>query len=260
MPQNLVILAGGAGTRMAGGAGPKHLLEVDEAPLLLSSVDQVVREFGIQRIVYRVAFQAERFVSAWFAGALRPHLKSNVLVGRLGEGPIGALLDSAQLIGPQTILFTSGDVFFKVDSFASMLAYHVSHDAPITVGAAHSIPSTRPSTLVADAGGTLLRYERKERTDDTDLLNAGVYLVDSGSIDWLVDDWRRATALAPSREYKEDHLWCLIQGRPDRGRIFVLPGMMINVNSVDQLEAARELAHMSSCGVMGAARPVGRAC
>jgi D-glycero-alpha-D-manno-heptose 1-phosphate guanylyltransferase len=242
--RNLVILAGGAGTRMAGAGGdlPKHLLQVGAAPLLLSAVDQFVAELGIERVVYRVAFQADRFVDAWMRGDYRLSVPSNVLVGDLANGPIGAVVDSTELLGGQTILFSGGDVYYLISTFRSMLAYHRSHGAPITVGVARSVPSRRPSTLVPDGDGVLLEYERKELTDAGDLINASLYLVESGRIDWLAADWRQAAARHSGREYKEENLWRLIRGRPDRARLFVLPGTIVNVNSAAELHEARLLA------------------
>jgi NDP-sugar pyrophosphorylase family protein len=256
---NLVVLAGGAGTRMGEGATgvPKHLLEVGGRPLLLSAIDQMCAEFAIERVTFRVAYQADVFVGRWSAGGLPVPVRSSVLVGRLNDGPIGALADTSSLLRGQRVLFSGGDVYYRITTFQTMVTFHDSHRAPMTVGVARSVPTRRPSTLVPSADGSLDRWERKPISTSTDLINASLYLVDTDRIGWLKEDWESTSTNVGGQEYREDNLWQLILHRPDRARLFELDGVIVNVNTQDQLEAAKQLS-LDPRVVFGMARRVGR--
>lgn len=238
---NLVVLAGGAGTRMGSAANtPKHLLAVGGRPLLLSAVDLMCRTLAIERVIFRVAYRAGEFIEQWSAGVLPVPVRSTVLVGQLNDGPIGALGDTSDLLRGQLVLFTGGDVFYQVTNIQDLLAYHNEHSAPVTIGVARSVPTRQPSTLVVASDGSLRQWERKQRSTPDDLINASLYLVDTDRIGWLYEDWRPRSS--SNAEYKEDDLWRLTLDRPDRARLFELDGVVVNVNTVDQLAAARALS------------------
>lgn len=239
-----VVLAGGAGTRMTpgGGAIAKHALEVGGVPLMLSAAPRFIRDFGIRHCVYRVAHRADDFVRRWAQGEFPLAVRSSVLVGHPSDGPIGALVECCLLLRGESLLITGGDVFYAVPGFADVLAFHRSHSAGLTVCAAPGAPARRPSVLTVDAGGTLDSFRRPDRSSDADLLNASVYVVDPGRISWLVAEYTAWRETHPDREFKEDQLWQLIAGRPDRARVFQLQGRLVNVNEPADLESAREAA------------------
>lgn len=245
---NLVVLAGGAGQRLdpTGRELPKHLRTVGDAPLMLSATQQQIDELRVQRVVFRVAHRSEEFFRRWTDDEFAVSVPSSILVGRLSDGPIGALADTSHALRGQTVLFTGGDVFYAIEEFGSFLEFHHSHDAPISVGVARSVPSQRPSTLSIGRNHELAGFERKASTTSEDLINASFYLVDSARIDWLIEDYWRAKATSPGVQYKEDELWQLVLRRPDRARIFQLPGTVVNVNRREQLLLAQELAVRSA--------------
>jgi NDP-sugar pyrophosphorylase family protein len=241
----VVVLAGGAGTRMGelSKERPKHLLEVDGIPLVMQPLEQLIRELPIARIVYRVAYRADLFVERWHSGAFNLGVPASVVVGQIWDGPIGALVSSLQFLRADTFLFVGGDMWYQVPSFASIVAFHRQHESGMTVGVAHSLPSQRPSTLQIGNDHQLQSYTRKEQTTPGDLINASFYLVNPEQVDWLITDYTEGhLPNTPPSEYKEDHLWRLVQNRPDRARFFELPGRVVNINSPQDLENARVIA------------------
>jgi NDP-sugar pyrophosphorylase family protein len=241
----LVLLAGGSGKRMGGAINdrPKHLLNIADKPLLLSSVERLITAFNVGQLVFRVAFKADLFVNNWQQGQYPVSVPSTVMVGNLADGPIGAMVSCLRFLDSRTVVFAGGDIYYDEFSFEQMLQFHKQQGTGFTVGVAKSTPSRRPSTLRVGFQSELIEFSRKELTGVEDLINASLYLVDPGKAEWLIDDYERECKTNENlSEYKEDHLWRLLLNRPDRAKLFVLPGMIVNVNSPEDLAHARSLA------------------
>jgi NDP-sugar pyrophosphorylase family protein len=241
----LVVLAGGAGKRMGPAHQniPKHLLEVDGRPLFLRSLENFIQQFGVQRVIYRIAYRAEIFAGLWADGQFRLSVPTAVLVGELNDGPIGALASCLEFIRTNTFVFVGGDILYDVSSVEPMLCFHSNHGVGFTVGVASGNPTKRPSTLWIGSDRELERFERPDVTQPEDLINASLYLVEPEKVGWLLEDFHRHRHGPDSeKEYKEDHLWRLVLRRPDRARLFRLPGRVVNVNTPEDLTIARSLA------------------
>ncbi len=219
------------------------MLSVDGRPLFANALEQLAREFEVEQLAFRVAYRPEAFITEWQAGKHAYGLPSTVTVGRITDGPIGALVSCCRFFRCETLVVVAGDVFFCVPSFVTLRQFHRSHGGPMSVAVAHGTPTSRPSTLQVSESGGLVGYCRKEMTTREDLINAGLYVIRPDQIGWLLDDFARHEAqTGESVEYKEDELWRLTVERPDRARFFVLPGGIVNVNTPEDLASAQSLA------------------
>ena len=245
----LVVLAGGAGSRMSECIPemPKPLVNIEGKPLMMHSLPILVKTLDINLVIYRIAHKADVFAREFNQGNLNLYVPTTMSIGHVFDGPIGAMVQLISLIDAEVIVFVAGDAFFDGVNFQEALQFHRSHQAGLTVTVAQSPPTKRPSTLSVNQQHILTDYTRKSLTTSNDLINAGLYFVNRTAVDWLVQDyylWQQN--LTKPEQYKEDNLWKLILNKPERALLFKLTGQVVNVNSNDELQFATQLSHTKS--------------
>lgn len=234
----LVSLSGGTGSRLES-AVPKPLVQIGGAPLLTNAWPALARAFEVRQVLVRAAHEYPRFVefARNYEGVLG--MPVTVSVGRTGDGPVGAMAEMLEYLGGDPVIFVAGDAYFSDPDLAAVRSFHQGHDADMTIVAARSVPTRRPSVLTVGVDACLAGAHRPDLTGADDLLNAGLYVVRQPAADWLVPAGRRWRREHPRTPMKEDSLWAAVRGDAARARVFVLATPVVNVNTGDQLRAAR---------------------
>lgn len=184
---DVVVLAGGLGTRMKGVLGdrPKLLAPIGDRPFLDVLLDRL-REFGAQRVVLGLGHLADKVIG---------HLKENPTVGmeivtvveHEPLGTAGALRSLRPHIKSDPAMIMNGDTFTGADLCAFVAAHRQS-------GAAGSIlctevPDARAfgRVYLAPNGRVMAFMEKDPSEKGPGLINAGVYLFGAPLLDHIDD-------------------------------------------------------------------------
>ncbi|MCB1510967.1 MAG: HAD-IIIA family hydrolase [Hyphomicrobiaceae bacterium] len=186
-PTELVIIAGGKGTRMARVSGevPKALIPVDGRPVLQHQLEAAARS-GVRRVTIFAGFLADQIVD--FVGdGRRFGLDVRVFVERAPLGTAGGLIGELDQLD-EHFLVVYGDILFDID-WMDMARFHLDRQADMTLFV-HSNDHPHDSDLVeTDADGRVRQihsYPHPADRDFPNLVSAACYAI-------------RRNALAPWR-------------------------------------------------------------
>lgn len=181
---DVVVLAGGLGTRLRGaiGALPKILAPVAGRPFLDILLDRIAAH-GFRRVVLLLGYRADT-VEAHLAAAPRRDLRIETVIEASPLGTAGALRAALPLLRSDPALVMNGDSFVAFDAMGFLDAYQRSGARAALVCA--QVPDiSRYGALELDAGSHLLRFLEKRPDGGPGLINAGVYLLGRGFLDAL---------------------------------------------------------------------------
>jgi NDP-sugar pyrophosphorylase family protein len=179
LPERVLILAGGLGTRLAGllPDTPKVLAPVAGRPFLDVLIWELVGR-GLGRFVFLLGHRAEQ---------VRDHLERgrgqwpanvefdySVEPGPLGTG--GAVRLAAGFCERRFFLL-NGDTYFDLDVTALVQAHERTRGL-LTIAAAQMVDAGRYGRLEVGGDGRILRFREKDAAAGPGLINAGVYLVE----------------------------------------------------------------------------------
>ena len=176
-----VILAGGLGTRLASVLPDRQKVvgEIAGRPLLHHLLHQF-SEVGISRLVLALGHRAEQVTAAaaeWARSGIE--LLESVEPAPLGTG--GALRHALPRLRSDTLLVANGDSFAAAD-LASLLAFHRSRRARITLLLVTIKDASRYGRVRVDATGAVIAFDEKPAEPDAmpapTSINAGIYLMD----------------------------------------------------------------------------------
>jgi NDP-sugar pyrophosphorylase family protein len=173
---DVVILAGGLGTRLRGaiGALPKVLAPVAGRPFLDILLDDIARH-GFRRVVLLLGYRADA-VQAHLAATPRSDLAIETVIETSPLGTAGALRAALPQLHSDPVLVMNGDSFVAFDAAAFLDAFRRSR-APAALVCVAVADTSRYGALEVDADARLVRFLEKRPAGGPGLINAGVYLL-----------------------------------------------------------------------------------
>ena len=188
-PTQAVILAGGQGTRLRPLtlARAKPVVPLLNRPFLAYQLS-LLRRHGVTDVILSCSYRVEDVQQALGDGrGLGVRLRYVVEKEPLGTG--GGVRNAADLASG-TLFVLNGDVLSDVD-LGAMRRFHDQRGSRTTIYLA-PVPDPRAYGLVeTDAEGRIERFREKPGADEvitTNLINAGVYLLDAGLLRRMPSD------------------------------------------------------------------------
>lgn len=185
---NALILAGGLGTRLRPITEhtPKCLVEVAGVPLLEYWM-QALAAVGVGKVVVNTHHLPDK-VRAYLA---RVHERHDLDVGESYEpvllGSAGTVTANRALAdGVDDVLLVYADNLSNVP-LGRMLEFHRGHPEPMTMALFHTDRPTACGIASLDAAGRIVRFVEKPKEPESDLANAGIYIVTADAYREIAD-------------------------------------------------------------------------
>lgn len=224
---DVVVLAGGLGTRLAGVLDdvPKILAPVDGAPYIRFLLDWLDRS-GVDRVVFSLGHLAER-VRDWLAGNPTEDLVVEAVVEPAPAGTAGALRYARPLLLSDTVMVMNGDSFVDGDLDAFLADFRRS-GAQASVMCVEVADISRFGRVVPDGDGMIARFAEKDpAASGPGLINAGIYLFTRDFLDEIVE----SDAVSLEREI-------FATAAPGSIRCFPVRGAFHDIGTPESLSAA----------------------
>ncbi len=176
LPQ-LVVLAGGLGTRLRGiiTDRPKPMAPINGRPFL-EHLLRALRAQGFTRALLCVGYKGEMIAAHFGDGAA---LGMDIAYAReQGDallGTAGALRHAAQRL-ESTFMLVNGDTFVDGD-LTALVSGHAAGGATVTMGLVRVPDAGRFGAVALGADGAITRFAEKSSAAEG-LINAGVYVID----------------------------------------------------------------------------------
>jgi len=175
MTTEVIILAGGLGTRLQGVLGdiPKCMATVAGKPFLEYQLSYLQQK-GYSRIILSVGHLRtpimEHFGAHWNGCSIRYSVEETPL----GTG--GAILQASRMSTSGQLLVLNGDTYFRVETEKLHDAMHFQHaDAVIAL---RNVPdSGRYGTVVTGENCRIMKFSEKDPAAGEGLINGGIYLM-----------------------------------------------------------------------------------
>ncbi len=181
----VVLMAGGMGMRLRPLTNdvPKPMLRVGDRPILETIIGQF-REFGFGKFSISLNYLAEQ-IEAYFEDGSRWGVDINYLHENEPLGTAGAL--SLLKERPKhPFIMMNGDLLTKLN-FDKLMKFHEAHSSPLTI-CAREYSYNVPYGVMETNGDYLERiHEKPQRTE---LVNAGIYVIDPEVLDYIQPDER----------------------------------------------------------------------
>ncbi len=169
------LLAGGLGERLRPFTDrlPKCLVPINGVPLLSIWLD-LCRRSGIDSVLINVSRHAD---------ALEEFLRTEgapVEVCLVREpqplGNAGTVLTNRDFVQGEDDFFVLYSDNLTDASLPGLLAFHRTHDGPLTIGLFRTPSPTSSGIVVLDPGGRVRRFDEKPDHPEGNLANAGIYV------------------------------------------------------------------------------------
>lgn len=184
-PKQLVVLAGGKGTRLAAATGglPKALVPVGGRAVLERQVE-LAAQYGIERVLLLLGHGAEEVV-AWTKTWAGQRVDFSWQIEHQPRGTGGALLNALPALDDRFVLFFADQLLdFDVGRLAE---YHVAAGNDVTV-VVHPNDHPHDSDLLeVDAAGCVTALHRPPHTGKLirNTVNAATYVIDRHSLEQM---------------------------------------------------------------------------
>ncbi len=180
-------MVGGKGTRLKSVVSdrPKPIAKVSGRPFVEWLI-LALRAQGVCHIVLSVGYMFEQIQSIMGDGH---HLGVRITYAvdpfPLGTG--GALRHALDCVQGERFLALNGDSYcpFQVQR---LLADHLEHDASATLWLTHSTESARYGSVETNVEGAVLNFREKATGQHSDLINAGIYLLERKAVEAIPAD------------------------------------------------------------------------
>ena len=182
-----VVLVGGEGTRLRPLTYeiPKQMLAVVGRPMIVHVVEWLAGH-DVDRAVLSLGYRADAFVEAF---------PSNRIAGVALEYVVepepldtaGAIRFAAEKSGvDDTFLVLNGDVLTDFD-VSALVAFHRSHVAQASIALTPVSDPSRFGVVPTDTHGRVTAFIEKPPPGEapTNLINAGIYVLESSVLDWI---------------------------------------------------------------------------
>lgn len=202
-----VLIAGGFGTRLRPLTltRPKHLLPIANRPHLHHVFDLLQRH-GMDELILSTSHLAESFDDAIrTARSMGMHVE----VAHEDEplGTAGALKNAGRFLGEETFFAFNGDILTDMDLTAA-LVWHRSKEAEATIVLTPVEDPSAYGVVPTDEAGKVVGFIEKPPPGEapTNLINAGVYILESSILDRIPDGqvYSAERALFPGLVDEED--------------------------------------------------------
>jgi histidinol-phosphate phosphatase family protein len=181
----LVIIAGGKGTRLLGLTGglPKPMVDMGGKPLLEHQID-LARRYGIEDILVLTGFGAES-IENYFGRSVQYHREKQAL----GTG--GALLEAFEAL-PDTFVVMYGDTMLNV-ALDRFIAFHQSDSAATLFLHPNDHPQDSDLVELNEANEVVAIHAYPHPPDRylPNLVNAALYVFSKSALARLREDWLR---------------------------------------------------------------------
>ena len=180
-----IILAGGLGKRLRTVVSDrsKVLAEVDGKPFLYHLLDQLAGT-GIGQVIISTGYLA-RSIEQVLGPSCRG-LKLKYSREDTSLGTAGALKQAREIIDSPRCLVMNGDSFVEFDPI-SMLLFHIDMGAEITILVKKVDDTKRYGAIEMNAKHEIIRFKEKESARGLDLMNAGVYFMETSALEIIPD-------------------------------------------------------------------------
>ena len=178
---DVLILAGGLGTRLAGVlvGKPKVLAPIGSRTFLDILLDRLAH-FGAKRIVLSLGHLADE-VQRHLAASPRSDLSVEWVVEPEPQGTDGALRFARSALRSPTVLILNGDSLIDAD-LCGLVETHRSSGVEATLLCTRVSDAARFGTVEID-GGRIQRFHEKTGFSLPGTINAGVYVMSGGLLD-----------------------------------------------------------------------------
>jgi glucose-1-phosphate cytidylyltransferase len=181
---DVVILAGGAGTRLGGHDGPKPLAQIGGRPLLAHVMAQF-QAAGFRRFVVALGHGAPVIRQCFAEHDLRSELSLDVSL--VDTGTDTGTAGRVARLGPRlssTFMVANADGLSTVD-FAGMLAFHADHGRLASVAAVR--PAPRFGYLTIDGARRVTAFAEKSPTA-AGWINGGYWVLSRAALQEIEGD------------------------------------------------------------------------
>ncbi len=182
-PTELIVLAGGKGTRLKSVTGdvPKPLVPIQGRPFLEHQLEYWMKQ-GIRRAVLALGYRAELFEQHFGPRFGELELAYSVEREPLGTG--GALaMAAAELRADGCFAVCNGDTFIDLD-LGEMARMHERAGAVMSMALAGVAQNTRYGEVELD-GGRVVGFREKSGSAGRAYVNAGFYLIERSAFSGL---------------------------------------------------------------------------
>ncbi len=183
-----VIMVGGQGTRLRPltATRPKPILPVLDKPCLRYLIESLV-EAGIQDVILACGYKSEKLVEAIGVGAdLGINIEYSYEEAPLGTGGAIKLIEDRL---DDTFVAANGDVFADI-SVKGEIERHIQMNSKVTVALTHVKNPSDFGVVGLDETERIIEFKEKPKEEDvfSDLINAGVYVVEKEVLGYIPRD------------------------------------------------------------------------
>ncbi len=222
----VIVLAGGQGTRLAGilSGRPKPMADIAGRPFLEYLLDLLLEQ-DAQTAILSVGYMAQ-VIQEHFGVAYKGMRISYVIEeSPLGTG--GAIRNALKLATEDTVFVLNGDTFVELN-YGAMMAEHKAKHAGLAIAVRLVDDVSRYGAIATDEQGLIRRFGEKRLTG-AGLINSGVYLLHRV----LFDSFTLADPFSMETDFVGAHL---AQLQP---LAFRSDGYFIDIGIPSDLERAR---------------------
>ncbi|MDA0997494.1 MAG: nucleotidyltransferase family protein [Proteobacteria bacterium] len=171
---DVVVLAGGLGTRLAGVLmdRPKLLAPIGDRPFLDHLVEWIA-SFGGKRMILCLGHLADK-VTDHLAAKTYPSVAIECIVEPSPQGTAGALRLAKSHIQADLALVINGDSWLDAD-LGDFTQAHRKTAAPASILAVRVADAGRYGALEVSDGGRIVKFREKDAAAGAGLINGGVY-------------------------------------------------------------------------------------
>jgi D-glycero-alpha-D-manno-heptose 1-phosphate guanylyltransferase len=186
---DVIILAGGAGTRLRGILPdiPKPLAPIDGKPFLDLLLARLNKNASVKNVILAVGYKSEMIINR-YEGCQKKY-DFNILFSQeqqlLGTG--GAIKKAFSLSDTECVLVMNGDTFVEID-IDNVLEFHKKNNAIITIVLKETDDTTRYGTVRIGNDSSIIFFGEKQVDNSQGLINTGVYVVNKNLFDKIEEN------------------------------------------------------------------------
>lgn len=186
-----IILVGGRGTRLQPltDTRPKPMLPIGDLPFLEHQLAHLYRH-GVRNVTFACGFLPSLIISR-FGDGESVGMSLNYVVEPEPLDTGGAIAFAARTLDPQRLLVCNGDILSDLD-IDELTKVHERAKATGTIALTPVEDPTRYGLVRTDENGRVTAFVEKPPADevDTNLINAGTYVLEPSVIDLVPDGVR----------------------------------------------------------------------